>query len=162
ARSFGLDRGSRIAIMARSQLGWVLSDVAVTIGGWVSVPIYPTVVPSEARFVLDDSGSELLIVENAQAWVRIRDGEGAALSLRGVVCLDPDGRGWEGAGEIPVRSLAAIESLGQAALADAPGATPLEGHGSSVGLDDLFSIVYTSGTTGRAKGVEITHKNIIY
>ncbi len=160
--AFDLSPGAKIAIAAESSAGWVISDVAIAMGAWVSVPIYPTVTPEEARFILKDAACRVLIVDDDAQWRRIEGGEGPPISVEGVVLLRGQGARDQSDKGVPVRSFDEVETLGREALEVEAKADAIAGRAAHPGLDDLFSIVYTSGTTGQAKGVELTHKNIIY
>jgi long-chain acyl-CoA synthetase len=65
----------------------------------------------------------------------------------------------EKAGGATPRSLAALREAGQAWLAGHP--AELDRRAAEVGADHVFTIVYTSGTTGRPKGVVLTHQNMV-
>src|SRR5439155_1626159 len=60
----GLQRGDRLAIMARTTYEWTLLDFAAWAAGLVTVPIYPTSSASQAAWILGDSGAAACAVEN--------------------------------------------------------------------------------------------------
>lgn len=135
----GYEPGQRVALMASTSEAWILVDFALTLAGIVSVPIYPTVTADEARYILDDSDARAVFVDD--------DAMARGLEQpRPVFVLDPSTQ---------------HESL-SALSADAPGADDDDLPGLHRTLDDVFSLVYTSGTTGVPKGVIITHKNLVY
>lgn len=128
----GLGPGSRVVIWANTCMEWVIIDMACWMIGAVSVPIYYSTTPEQAVPILDNSGAELILAENLS------------------VATDAV-RAWGRA--IPVMELR--ESIGQwIALPLGRDISP-----APISENDLASIVYTSGTTGEPKGVELTHRN---
>ena len=176
--AFELQPGERVAVMAPTCLEWVLADVAISLLGCVCVPIYPTVTGEEALFILKDAQCAVAILKDDATWTRVTSlpsspaesmwGPGGRpelpSSLRGVVTIDAEGDHDHPHpdGDVPVRAYRGIETLGKDRLEDDAMAETLRERSCARGLEDLFSIVYTSGTTGQAKGVELTHRNIVY
>ncbi|MGY2029800.1 AMP-dependent synthetase/ligase [Nocardia gipuzkoensis] len=128
----GVAAGDRVAVLSRTSLTWVLLDCALLAIGAVVVPVYPTSSPSQIEHILSDSGSAYFAAESAEDAERLR----AA-----------------GAGEVWVFEQLADWATG----AIDPG---LAARMAEVRADDLAMIVYTSGTTGLAKGCLITHRNM--
>ncbi len=130
----GLSHGDRVAICARNSARWVACDVAVLSLGLVLVPLFFNDRPENLAFCLENSGTRLLFTDQAPApLVRALSG----LRIVGLTDTLPDTEdwsAWRGAGVAPA---------------------------APVARDDLATIVYTSGTTGRPKGVMLTHGNIL-
>ncbi len=133
----------RVAILSGTRLEWILADFAVNCAGAATTAIYPTTEPDEAVFIVRDSGSKVLIAENADQAAKLAEAD-----LTSVVVMD----GEPGDGQL---TLAELERRGAAALADDPGLVDRTIAG--VRPDQLATLIYTSGTTGRPKGVELTH-----
>ncbi len=150
--SLGLRPGDRVGIMAGTRIEWALCDLAIALAGGVCVPIYATSTGSELGFVLRDAGCEICIFERREMLERL-GGEDAG--PRHSVFLE-DSAGSE-------RSLDALRSAGAKALRGVNDLhTRIEATVAEVGLEDPFTIVYTSGTTGRPKGAVLSHKNLVY
>ncbi|MDZ7750430.1 MAG: long-chain fatty acid--CoA ligase [Gammaproteobacteria bacterium] len=142
----GLEKGDRVAILCRNGWQWVIVDQAVLGLGLVLVPLYADDRPDNIARILADSGTRLLVVEREAAW---RDLQALNMPLPGlqrVVTLGPC-RGGD------------AESVAAAAWLPAVGTIALD---VEVRPGDLATIVYTSGTTGRPKGVMLSHYNIVW
>ena len=134
-RSLGFAPGARIAILSKNTAHWLMSDFAIWLAGFVSVPLYPTLAAGTLRHIVEHSGSNLLFVGKLDGWEQMKPGIPAGLPC---VCLPlaPDAArkvypDWDG-----------IVSE----------TAPLDGEPIRPG-EDLSTIVYTSGTTGVPKGV---------
>src|SRR5581483_2522942 len=141
-RSDGLKPGDRIAMCLRNRVEWVLIDQAAIGLGLVTVPLYFDDRPDNMAWCLNDAGVRFLLLEDAAQSDRLKD---QVHTVERVVCLE---------GNIPddprARRLLDWAPTGEYALAR-----------SHVGPSELATIVYTSGTTGRPKGVMLSHGNIV-
>ena len=146
----GLVPGDRVAVMLKNCVEWVIFDQAALALGLVTVPLYLDDRPDSAAYILNHSGAKLLLVEGRFQHRKLAEIAGSATSLQHIVSLlAPEN------GLAPLRTRCVVAADWLAAAAD----TPLpERHLSP---DLLASIVYTSGTTGRPKGVMLTHENIV-
>src|SRR5512135_238451 len=149
--SEGLAPGDRVAVMLKNSVEWVCVDQAALALGLVTVPLYPDDRPDSAAYILDHSEARLLLVEGKLQVKRLSEIAGAARALQRIVTVVAPEDGLAGADP---RLVTAADWLAAAA------GTPLPEIRSSPEL--LASIVYTSGTTGRPKGVMLTHENLLW
>ncbi|WP_410668969.1 AMP-dependent synthetase/ligase [Amycolatopsis sp. cmx-4-68] len=141
----GIERGDRVGLMSKTRYEWTLIDFAIWAAGAVTVPIYDTSSPEQVAWILSDSAAKGVFVEttgHAKAVAEVRD---RLPELAGT---------WQIEGDSP-----AVEEL--AALGASLSDDELHARRREVGADELATIVYTSGTTGRPKGVELTHRNLL-
>ena len=141
----GIGRGDRVAIMSKTRYEWTLIDFAIWAAGAVTVPIYDTSSPEQVYWILSDSAAKAVFVET--------NGHlGAVDQIR--ERLTDLANTWQIEGETP--ALETLAALG-AELSD----DELHERRREVRASELATIVYTSGTTGRPKGVELTHHNLL-
>src|SRR5690606_16705522 len=131
----------KIAILSKNCAEWIKTDIALQLGGFVSVPLYFDQTPETLRYVLEHSESKGLFVGKLDkpVWTRLKAGIPAGLTTIGFDFLGSDGDfPKEGEVQHHTRDLIA----GHDAFKDSP--VPAD--------DDIWTIVYTSGTTGNPKG----------
>jgi len=142
----GLKAGDRVAVMLRNSPEWVTYDQAALGLGLVVVPLYTQDRPDNVAYIMNDSGCKVLLIEGAEQWQAFSEVKSQLGGLTRILTVNPV----PNAGEPRLKSLA--EWL--------PGKG---GETRHVPRDPnaLATIVYTSGTTGRPKGVMLSHSNIL-
>ena len=147
----GLAPGDRVALMLKNCVEWVIFDQAALSLGLVTVPLYLDDRPDNAAYILDHADAKLLLVEGRFQHKKLAEIAGSAQQLQRIVSLEaPENQlaDWN------PRFVVAADWLEAAADTPVP-----ERH---LTADLLASIVYTSGTTGRPKGVMLTHANLLW
>ncbi len=147
----GLAPGDRVALMLKNCVEWVIFDQAALSLGLVTVPLYLDDRPDNAAYILDHADAKLLLVEGRFQHKKLAEIAGSAQQLQRIVSLEaPENQlaDWN------PRFVVAADWLEAAADIPVP-----ERH---LTADLLASIVYTSGTTGRPKGVMLTHANLLW
>ena len=140
-QSLGLPPGSRVALLSKNTAHWLMSDFAIWMAGFVSVPLYPTLAAGTIRQILEHSEARLLFVGKLDGWQGMKPGIPA-----GLPCIS-----------LPLAPSDALKSY--PAWDDIMSKTPpLQGQPVRT-ADDMSTIMYTSGTTGAPKGVMHTFGN---
>lgn len=147
----GLEHGSRVAMLLPNGVNALCFDQAALRCAYVPVPLHAVDTPGSSAFILNDSQARILVTAKYLKWKKIRDTE-TLPNLKTVIITDDEVPATDNDnGQIQVITL--NDWLDQAEGFDfiAP----------ELDEDDLAALVYTSGTTGRPKGVMLTHKNIV-
>jgi long-chain acyl-CoA synthetase len=149
----GFAAGERVAILMPNGIEHIAMDQAALSRGLVPVPMHAIDNPESIVYILRDSAASLLLVDTIDRW-RILASAGAPTdTLKRVVCADLQGTENPAATDHRVVALKSWLERGQSAEAVT--------NDAALQPDDLAAIVYTSGTTGRPKGVMLSHGNIV-
>ena len=144
-----LENGDRIAILMKNCKEWIAVDQAALGLGLVVVPLYLEDRPDNINYILEDAAVKLLVVQDLSQWSRVSEKISANNILERVIIVDADSD--KADNELEIVSLAQQWLPDNGHLMHKRNGEPTE----------LATIVYTSGTTGRPKGVMLSHKNIL-
>ncbi|MDX2506985.1 MAG: AMP-dependent synthetase/ligase [Gammaproteobacteria bacterium] len=143
------DSGDRIAILMKNSKEWIAVDQAALGMGLVVVPLYLEDRPDNIAYVLKDSAVKLLVIQDISQWNRLRDICADNSFLQRVVLIDATGDKIEDETDIVTTAQQWLPEQGHVL------------HKRDGDPKELATIVYTSGTTGKPKGVMLNHKNIL-
>jgi long-chain acyl-CoA synthetase len=137
--SLGFPAGSKVAILSKNCAHFILADLAIWMAGHVSVALYPTLLPDAVRYILDHSEARLLFVGKLDSWKQQRAAVPADMPcIAFPLAPRTDYPSWD---EIVARTEPTVGSPTREA-------------------DDTAALLYTSGSTGVAKGVEHTFRSM--
>ncbi len=145
--ALGVQPGDRVAILSATRYEWPILDFAILSIGAVTVPIYETSSAEQVRFVLSDSGAVAAFAETDEHLQKIEQLKSELPDLRHTYAIDGSGP-------------AALDALAEAAAGTDPGA--VTSRLEAIKSADVATLVYTSGTTGRPKGCQLTHSNLLH
>lgn len=146
----GLRKGDRAAILSENSLQWALADLSIISLGAVSVAIYPTLTQKDVHYILENSESAIVFVQNADQFEKVKTYPKFSEQIKACVMMDDTAASGE--------HLFKMEDLlkGDASVDEWKKRIDLiEGN-------DPLCIIYTSGTTGPPKGAVLTHGNIAF
>ncbi|WP_207957644.1 AMP-dependent synthetase/ligase [Streptomyces sp. YIM 98790] len=150
----GIRPEERVAIASTTRVDWILADLGIMCAGGATTTVYPQTNAEETAYILKDSGSRVLIAENAAQLAKVREHRAELPELTSVVVIDPDGAATaEGEPEGWVLSLAELAERGKEYLEKHPDSVRETVQG--LRREQLATLIYTSGTTGRPKGVRL-------
>ena len=149
-QDLGIEPKDRVALMADNGPHWPTVDFATLISGAVTVPIYPTLTPEESAYIARDSGAKIVFAHQPEQLQGLLDHADELPDVTQFVLIEG------GAGTDDPRVLT-FEDLRTRGEGYDTAAQDEKIH--AVAPDDLASFVYTSGTTGKPKGVMLTHEN---
>ncbi|HOP28186.1 MAG TPA: long-chain fatty acid--CoA ligase [Spirochaetota bacterium] len=147
----GFEKGDRAAIISQTAPQWVWADYSILCAGGVTVCIYPTLSEGEIKFILNDSGSKVIYVQDEIMLKKVLAVKNETPALQKIIMMndttsDPGNS---------VTNFAEVRKTGVSLLAK--DRNIFEHRWRSVEMTDFMTIVYTSGTTGMPKGVVHTH-----
>ncbi|MFC4406823.1 AMP-dependent synthetase/ligase [Haloarchaeobius iranensis] len=151
-RALGVDTGDRVGLFSDTRMEWAQCDFGLLSAGAVVTTVYESSSPAQVRYLLDDPGATGVVVENQELLDRVLE-VSDSLSIRFIVCIDdlpPEYDDEEG-----VYTLGEVYEQGRKRFDP----DTFESWLDETDVDDLASLVYTSGTTGQPKGVRLTHRN---
>jgi long-chain acyl-CoA synthetase len=159
--SLGLRPEERVAIASATRVDWILADLGVLCAGAATTTVYPQTNAEETAFILADSGSRVLIAEDATQLAKVRERRAELPGLAHVVVIETgDAEPAEGEPEDFVLSLADLAERGAGHLEKHPDC--VKETVAALRPDQLATLIYTSGTTGRPKGVRLSQDTWSY
>lgn len=146
-----LDAGDRVGLLLRNCPEWVMFDQAALSLGLVVVPFYTDDRPDNIAYILEDSDVKVMLIQDAGRWKHIAPVVVENDTLQRVILLDHSDNA-----EKFVRNDERVKLADNCLPSTIPEREVRRGDGKK-----LASIVYTSGTTGRPKGVMLSHYNML-
>jgi long-chain acyl-CoA synthetase len=140
----GVKKGDTVAILLGNRWEFIPCDLAAVSLGAIPFSVYQTYAPEQIQYLLSDAESKLVITE--QAYLdNVNEARQGVPTLEKVIVVDGEG------GDLTLDELMEMD----------PEFDPAESV-EQVGPDDLLTLIYTSGTTGPPKGVQLTHRNLLF
>ncbi len=151
-QSLGCGPDRKLVILSENRPEWTMVDFANLCLGGVTVPIYPTLVPSQIQYIIANSEAAVVVCSGPELRRKFEFVKAGLPAVAHAVTLEA---------EAPEGYLTLEEVCARGEAREAEDAGLFERLALAVKPDDLASIIYTSGTTGVPKGVMLTHGNFV-
>jgi len=152
--ALGIEPEQRVGIASSTRYEWILADLAVMCAGAATTTVYPSTHAADTAYILSDSECRIVFAEDDVQIEKLVSHKAELPHVAKIVTFDGTTDGdW-------IIGLGDLEKLGTDYLAEHPDA--ITEHANAIPPDQLATLVYTSGTTGRPKGVRLTHRAWVY
>jgi len=151
-RDLGIKKGNKLILLSENCPNWVITDLANLCLGGITVPVYPSLMPEQIKYIIEDSDAEVVVCSSPELWQKIQVIKKDLTKVKHYIVFFKD----------PPEEVFTLEQImerGEKVSKENPGL--FEEMALKVEPEDDASILYTSGTTGIPKGVILTHKNFI-
>ncbi|SHJ81883.1 long-chain acyl-CoA synthetase [Shimia gijangensis] len=156
-RKLGLKRGEVVSILSEDRKEWAYFDMGIQSVGGIASGVYTTDSGSQLNYLVNDSGSRFLVVENEEQLDKFLTHEDEMPSLLKVIILEDEGL--HDLDHPRCMLISELYEIGKAADAEDPNA--FEAEIAIAKPEDTALLIYTSGTTGMPKGAMLGHENIM-
>ena len=145
--ALGVKPGDKVGLVCESRYEWHVIDFAIQQIGAVVVAIYPNITDAEYQFIFHDAEISVCIVSNKSLYQRISNLMDSIYDLKYIFAINefPNSRNWKELIEIG-------QEVSDLEIAE---------RSAKITSDDLLTLIYTSGTSGKPKGVMLSHNNMM-
>ncbi|WP_198018184.1 AMP-dependent synthetase/ligase [Hippea jasoniae] len=154
-KKMGIKPKDKVAILSETRPMWVLADFGILNIGAIEIPIYHTDSPEQIAYIINHSEAKAIFVSNKAQYMKLLQVRDKIPSIEFVIAHDR----FLGNSSLPVYTLFQVSEISEE-LSEKD-QKEIEDFMDTIEPDDIYTILYTSGTTGNPKGVLLTHKNII-
>ncbi len=148
--ALGVEPGQNVAILGFNRPEWVIFDLACMMIGGAPAGIYTTNSPHECKYIVENSESSVILVENQSQWDKIAEVRDDIACLKHIVLM----KGTE------IDDKMTLSWEGFMARGDEVEESVIDARMDALEQEQLATLIYTSGTTGPPKGVMLSHKNL--
>jgi long-chain acyl-CoA synthetase len=151
--SLGVKSGDKVALLSANRYEWAWSDFAILSLGAITVPVYPSLLPEQVQYILNDCEATAVICSDEDQYLKVNKSRNSCPMIQWVVTFDTVKE------DSKHLSMKELMDQGEAYLTQNPGF--LTSQLKKIQPDNVATIIYTSGTTGEPKGAILTHNNLL-
>ncbi len=144
----GIQKDDKVGIICGNRPEWNMLDMAIMQVGAISVPIYPTISKDDYRYIINDCGVKLIVLEGSAVLQKIESIKSETPSLEAIYAIGT---------KCDYPTFESLVELGK----ENQNPEELKRREDSIDEKECATIIYTSGTTGNPKGVMLSHYNIM-
>ena len=152
-RATGIEKGDRVLIVSENRPEWVIADLAIMATGAIAVPTYTTYTTDDYRHVLEDCGAKAIVVSAERLLEKVLPAAENAADCKTLIMIDM-------LSKTPGSTLTVMNWDNFLQHGDAVSGDPVD-WAAALRRDEVCSLIYTSGTGGRPKGVMLTHGSLL-
>jgi len=152
---YGIKKGDKVALISGNRVEWALIDYAVLALGAALVPVYPTLLKEQVKYILNDSAAKIVIVENEDQKSKVDDIRNELNQVEHYFYIDSIVE----EENTPWHILDSVGDKGESFLKKNP--DYVSASIQNIKREDVATIIYTSGTTGEPKGAILCHNNFL-
>ncbi|MEA2076988.1 MAG: long-chain fatty acid--CoA ligase [Candidatus Marinimicrobia bacterium] len=152
-QTLGIKAKDKVGILSENRPEWSFFDWTCSHFNFVSVPIYQTSIPKQIDYILNHSECKVVVVSNEEQLKKLISLKSKLKFLKYAILLEDVKHEEEW-----IISLDDLKKAGKAAKKDSK--ISMQEIAAKIKPEDLWSIIYTSGTSGDPKGVMLTHFNV--
>jgi long-chain acyl-CoA synthetase len=158
-RAAGIEPKQKVALWAGNSVEWMLAELACIYGNFTSVSVYDTLGPDAASYIIADSGAQVVVCDDKTVKrlpSALEDGtykENPCADVRLVIQVGSD----DGPTKLKLQQMnITVSTLSEMVRLGPTNEEPAQASGT-----DIYTIMYTSGTTGMPKGVMLSNSNLV-
>lgn len=144
----GIQKNDKVGIICSNRPEWNMLDMAIMQVGAITVPIYPTISKEDYKYIVNDCGIKLIVLEGSAVLQKIESIKSEAANLEAIYSIGT---------KCDYPTFEELVNLGK----ENQNPEELKQREDSIDEKECATIIYTSGTTGNPKGVMLSHYNIM-
>ncbi len=150
--ALGLEQRDTVAILSGNRPEWSFIDLGSQAANIINVPIYPTNTAEQVAYIINDSGAQMIFLDNKAQLDKVLSVKGTMPGLEKVIVIEAYDQKNDFITDLDEVIAAGKEKMDMAAIKE---------RTNAIDPEEVVTLIYTSGTTGNPKGVMLCHRNIV-